>query len=522
MKNKWFLLTKIQLISLLGVNKAKYTTDLATKKRMTATVVAIVLVGIVLIGYVAMMAFAFCEQGLGMHLPATTIALASLVTLLFSFLNGGSSLFAMKDYDLVMSLPVRKRDVIASRLACIYLADLAFAAAIVIPALIVLFAADGFSLAALAVSLAGMIFAPILPIIVAVALSALFTALTAGFRYKAILQGILGMAAFIGVMAASFSVSFSAGSGEMIDMNALFGVLVGGVYPPALLIEMTLTGEVWAIFVFIGASLAVGAFFVFVLSKGYDRIHTALTARGGRAGYRAKDVKSGSAFAALTRKEFRRLFTSPVYLLNGLCGAVLLLIAGVALLCFDVRSLLAAEELPAGFEAGMVYTGAGLLFFFLGTSCPSAAALSLEGQAKDQLFVLPLSSRTVLLAKAFPTFLIDGLAGLPVAAIFCARMGADAWGWGLLLAGAPVISAFVALFGIWLNARFPRYDWTSETQVVKQSIPMMIAVFVSMGIGVLLSVFSFVAGPWAALIALCACAIATALLYRWTGRAKLI
>ena len=101
-------------------------------------------------------------------------------------------------------------------------------------------------------------------------------------------------------------------------------------------------------------------------------------------------------------------------------------------------------------------------------------------------------------------------------------MGADAWGWGLLLAGAPVISAFVALFGIWLNARFPRYDWTSETQVVKQSIPMMIAVFVSMGIGVLLSVFSFVVGPWAALIALCTCAIATALLYRWTGRAKLI
>ena len=523
MKHKWLLLTKIQLIGMLGFNKAAKTYDPAVKKRTVGSIAALAVVALLMLFYIVMMAFAFCEQGLGRHLPATAIAIASLITLLFSFLNGCSSLFAMKDYDLVMSLPVKKRDILTSRLLCIYLADLAFAALIVIPCIIVLFVSDGFSLGVLAVSLAGMVVSPVLPIIAAVALSAVYTALTAGFRYKTLLQGIFGMAFFVGVMIASFTVSFTAGAQGQMDMDALFSLFVRGIYPPALLIEMTLAGEVWAIFVFVAASAVLAVLFVLVLAKGYDRIHIALTAKGARVGYRASDIKSGSAFSALVRKEFRRLFTCPAYLLNGLCGTVLLLIAGVALLFFDVRALLTEDpSVPAQMIDGLVYAGVGLLFFFVGTGCPSAAALSLEGSARDQLFVLPVSARRILLAKAFPSFLLNLVAGMFATIVFCARMQADALGWTLVIISVPIACGFTALTGIWLNYKMPKYDWTTETQAIKQSVPGMICALGSMAVGAIVIGVSLFWGPWAVLIADFLCLIAIAMVLLGTKRARLV
>ena len=39
---------------------------------------------------------------------------------------------------------------------------------------------------------------------------------------------------------------------------------------------------------------------------------------------------------------------------------------------------------------------------------------------------------------------------------------------------------FFAVFGLWVNIRFPRLDWTSEAEVVKQGVSTMLVVFGSM------------------------------------------
>ena len=76
---------------------------------------------------------------------------------------------------------------------CIYLSNLLFALPVVIPGTIVLFVVDGFSFAILAVTLVATILSPLLPMAIAITLSALLTALTAKFRYKNILQIILSL-----------------------------------------------------------------------------------------------------------------------------------------------------------------------------------------------------------------------------------------------------------------------------------------------------------------------------------------
>ncbi len=521
MKNKWLPMTKIQLMGLFGINKAKNSADPAIKRKTAGGLAALAIVGAVMIFYIVLIAVSFCKQGIGQHLPALTIALTSLITLLFSLLYGCSSLFAMKDYDLVMSMPVTKRDILISRLLCSYIANLAFALGVTLPCLVVLFAMDGFSAAVLAVTLVGAVFAPLVPMAIATLISALLTALTAGFKYKNLLQSLLGIIVFAGAMVASFSISFSANAEQQIDMNAMFRLLVMNIYPPALLIEMTLDGAIWAIFVFIGASALIAALFILILSLGYRKIHDALTAKSAGSKYNAEKIRASSAFAALVRREFKRLFTCSAYLLNSLSGTLLLLVAGIALLFVDVPSALAQMQLLTDQTARLVYAGFGILIFCAGMSCPSASALSLEGSSRGQLFVLPLSARKILAAKAMPGFLINTAAGWFTSVIFAVKIGAGPLGWITLLVSVPLFCAFSALFGSFLNVKFPKYDWTNEIQAVKQSIPVMIAVFGSMVLGFAVILLGLFLGFWIVLAADILCIVCSAAFWLHFKRVKL-
>ena len=289
-------------------------------------------------------------------------------------------------------------------------------------------------------------------------------------------------------------------------MAAAADVLAQYIYPPAQWITLTLSGEgVWGIFAFLGVSLAAAALFVLIVSPFYSKINAALLSHGARVAYKKGDVKSSSAFAALLHKEFKQLFTTSTYLLNGVTGTMLLVLAGVALLFVDAKSvidLLIAElqaEAPflvAIFEQRLPYMAAGLLILFIGMSCPSASALSLEGNSRGLLFAMPVSTRTIFLAKATPTFLLNALVGIFASAVFCAKIGAAADGWALMLGTAVIFSAFTGLGGIYLNYKFPKYDWKSEAVVVKQGIPILIFTFGGMLLGfaaMALSVFGWYA-----------------------------
>ena len=496
MNSKWLLLTKIQLAGLFDFNRARHSKDAKTVRRAAGTAAILLLVGVCICAYVVFFAVEFCRQGIGVHLPALLIALSSLITLIFSLLQGCSVLFAMKDYEHVMSLPVKKSDILISRLAGIYLANLAFAVPVVIPGTVVLFVMDGFSLPVLGVTLAGMLFSPLLPMAVAIALSTLLTALTARFRYKNVLQIVLSLLLFLGVMIASFSFSFASSSQESIDMNAVFSLMVGRIYLPALLIDGTLTGAAWGIFAFMGISLAAAAVFVLVAAPCFERVHEALSVRAAGVKYTAQSVRGGTAFSALVKREFKRLFTASGYLLNALSGTLLLLIGAAALLFLDPNTLFAEAEEPIPLSL-FAYGGTGLAYIFIGMSNPAASALSLEGKSREQLFVLPLSAKRILLAKALPTFLCNAPVGLPFSVVYCIKFEADLLCWAITLPSVLLFCAFCALCGIFLNYKFPKYDWTNPTMVAKNSIPVMICVFVSMALGIACFLLGIIAGFWA-------------------------
>ncbi len=523
MRAKWMLLTKLQLTGLLGINRARHSTDPRTRRKAAGGIAAFVIVGALLLLYIAVFALGLCSMGLTKQAPGTAIALASAITFFFSLMQGCSVLFAVKDYDMLMSLPVSKRTVVASRMLCSYLVNLLFCAGVMVPVAVIFFIFDGFSFLNLLVILAAAVCAPLLPVVVATALSTLITAATAGFRFKNLLQSIFGILFIALIMIASFSFSFSMNTDPAAGMAAIADLFAKYVYPPAALIHATVAGgAVWGIFAFAGISLAAAALFIAVVSPFYSKINSALCSHGARVGYKKGDVKRASAFAALCKREWKRLFSSSAYLLNGVSGTVLLILAGIALLFVDVRTVMDALLAEASTEAPEVaevlqnclpYMAAGLAVLFIGMSCPSASALSMEGKSRGILFSMPVSARTIFFAKALPTFVLNFAGGTFVSVVFCAKIGAAWDGWLALLGTCLVFSAFTALGGIWLNHKNPKYEWTTEQEVVKNSMPVYLAVLGSFVLGfavIFLSVFGWyaVAAFDAVCIVLCVAIIA--------------
>ena len=517
------LLTKLQLTGLLGINRARHSTDPRTRRKAAGGIAAFVIVGALLLLYIAVFALGLCSMGLTKQAPGTAIALASVITFFFSLLQGHSVLFAVKDYDMLLSLPVSKASVVGSRMLCAYLVNLLFCVGVMLPVSVIFFIFDGFSAANLAVILAATLCAPLLPVVVATALSTLITAATAGFRFKNLLQSIVGILFIVLIMIGSFSFSFSMNTDPAAGVTVIADVLTKYIYPPALLVNMTVTGEaLWGIFAFIGISLAAGGAFVAAVSPFYTKINSALFNHGARVGYKKGDVKRASAFAALCKREWKRLFSSSAYLLNGVSGTVLLILAGIALLFVDVRTVIDALLAEAATEAPEVaevlqrclpYMAAGLAVLFIGMSCPSASALSMEGKSRGILFSMPVSARTIFFAKALPTFALNFAGGAFVSVVFCAKIGAAWDGWLALLGTCLVFSAFTAIGGIWLNYKNPKYEWTTEQEVVKNSMPVLLAVLGSFVLGfalLFLSIFGWyaVAAFDAVCIVLCVAIIA--------------
>lgn len=503
MKAKWALLTKVQLLELLGVNKARHSSDGRAKRRFFGAAAVLGIVGLILVAFTASVCVLLAEQGMGGHVPAFMLAIASFTVFLYALVRGAGGLFAVRDYDLIMSMPVKKRDMIASRLLVAYLTNLAFTLVFMLPAMVVYFVYCGFTFGTLGAIVFATICAPLAPLAVALTVGTLLSALTAGFKYRNVLRAVFGILVFGALMAVYMLFTLSANADIGADLSNIASVLIGKAYPPALLLDLTLTGgAVWGVFAFAGGSLALAAIFCLIVSACYTRIHFSLQARSAKKAYKAEQIRRSSAFSALVKKEFKRLFGSSTYMLNSVGGLIVLIILVIVMLAgFGDSVFTEAQFLP-----NVPYSLAGLCAAMLGTACPAASALSLEGSARGQLFAMPVSARKILLAKAMPTFVLDGAASAAVAVVCCAISGA-AWPAYILcpLSGVAA-AALVALGGIFLNYKYPKYEWTQEIQVVKRGAPVMILSFGMLIPGILVTVLSLLFGwiPLAALAILCA------------------
>lgn len=479
MKGKYKYLLRMQLYNLFGINRLIYSRDKQEKQRL-ALVAAFGLVAIaILVIYIIKFSNSMVEAGLSEALPTLMVVVSSLATLTFTFVKSTGVLIGLKDYDMVMSMPVNTISIVTSRITLLYLINLIIGSIAMLPPSIIYITYEHPPICSYLFLVGALFLTPIIPMIISLSLGILIVAVSSRSRHKNFFSLVLSTAAVLMIVFASVKTQ-SMDATQITNLSVTIGETANKSYPPAILFTNALLHNDWVNFViFVAVSMLPYIVFTAIVSRYYKTLNTAVFSHYTKKDYKMGVLKSSSPFMALYKKEFRRLSSCTIYALNSCIGIILLLVVAV-MAAFFMSSTLRQQIEAMGIMSIVQNIMPVVLAVFVSMSSTTAASLSLEGKSRWIVCSVPTQARTVYHSKIAVNLTVI-LPVLYVSAIFIRIAIPCSFMQTILLFVIPTVYAFfISVLGIYLNIKFPKYDWTSEYYAVKGGA---ISVLATMGGG---------------------------------------
>lgn len=478
MISKCFKLMKVQLRGIIfsgqfGAKKGQKASKIAAMSLILA------LVGLIFVCYSAFFSWAYIMMGMEDTVMTLMMTVSSVMILFTTMFKANNFIFCARDNDLLMSLPVKNWAIIVSRFGSLYIYEAMITMIIMLPALAVYIFMCRPSALFIIEALASIFFVPLIPLALATLVGIVITYIAARFRYKNFLTMVLGAIAFLAVMYYSFSMS-SMDGGKLMEVNTLIMDMINRLYPPAALYSAGLLGSALSYVGYLLVSAAVAGVIIALVAWRFNRLSAALMSHKTRGNFKMTRLKTGTVFGALLSREFKRYFSSTIYVLN--TGLIYVLLIAGAIALFFVKDIDVIFSSVPNASAMIGVLVPLLISFFAGITSTTSVSLSLEGGKLWLLNSFPVSSGTVFRAKIAMN-LILGLPCVLIAAVLCIiRFRLDLL-WGALTIIIPVLyTLLAAIGGMFVNLRFPNLSWTNEAAVVKQSASSMVTVFGGMAL----------------------------------------
>ena len=416
------------------------------------------------------------EAGLGWLYYLILGSVAILLGAFGSVFNTYAGLYRAKDNDLLLSMPIPVRTIMASRLWNVYLLGVLYSGVVLLPAVIVYWAVAGFSGKTVLGAASLCVFVSLFILVLSCALGWVIAKISVKLKNKS----FASVAAAIVFIAAYYFFYFRAQEliNEVLLNAASYGADIrqnaGILYHFGRMGEGSAVSAILAL----GAIAAVCAIVWRVLSRSFLALATTGEA-AKKAKYREARAEARTPFRALLGKELGRFTSSANYMLN--CGlGILFLFACGAVMIF--RGAYVRELLNEVFSARSGSTAAIFLcaICMVGSMNDMATpSVSLEGRNLWLMQALPVEPRLVLLAKLALQLLLSGVPTLfcAVCAIVVLRLTAvQAFLFTLVLLGYVLFSA---ASGLALGVRMANLTWTSELVPIKQSVSVLLVILIS-------------------------------------------
>lgn len=498
MQTRLFTLLRTQFQNTSWFQRVRYEKDPKKKNRMIAIGLLMVFVFILLAGYCFAVSYGLGRLGLTQVIPGYTLTITSIVTLIFTILKTNSYLFAFPDYDLLMSLPFPVKTVISAKFLYMYGANLLFTFMVFLPmgAGYAIFARP--SAVVYVIWIGTALVAPLLPMTIASALGAAIVLVGGHSRHKTGIQVLLTMLFLLGIFGASLFFQTQSTKPDfnmqLTQLGEQLSQQIHNVVPLAFWFDCAVTQSRFLPFAILCAiSLIWYTVFLCLVAKYYRSINTALTTYHTKGSYHIGKMKQHSVLWALVKKEGRRFTSSVTYITNMGIGLFLTILFALVIAIVGIDKLLGAIPMSLPRQTLLCLLPFALAMP-LNMCCTTCVSLSLEGKQLWIVESLPISKKTLLYGKmlfqlllATPFCLISTLVLLislkaPLLLSLCC-----------LLTGCCCL-CFSTVWGMWVNLLFPNFTWTSEVEVIKQSMSAGIGIFSNLLLYFVLAALCFFLG----------------------------
>ncbi len=383
-----------------------------------------------------------------------------------------------------MSLPIKPGIILASKMIELLLLNYLFVVLVTIPPAIVYFMKSGTSIIFFIYLFIGIIFIPLIPIVMAAIIAFALSYVSSRMKRKTLILNIGTLIVVVIVVIGSFKMDKIINIVIENSTSIIQGIKT--IYPPSYYFTDALANlSLLSMTKFILWSIIPFIIFLIIFARSFKSINLRLGETFKKSNYKLRSLKTNTLRVALIKKELKRYFSSSVYVTNTIVGIVLVTVAAVSSLVmggdFLIDQMAQSSDsdlqvLAPLLKQVMQFAPLIILSFGIGLTCTTGSSISIEGRNLWILKSSPLEVKDIFIGKIgvnilllIPTIVVDSIM---FAIAF--KLTLINFMWTILI--PTLLAILVSVGGLLINLFFPKLDWTSEVQVVKQSLSSMISI----------------------------------------------
>ena len=473
---------------------ANYTTGARKKASQTGTMVLYLVLVVYLLGVFGWTAYTMAQQYASANMTELLVVAGLLYSLLFIVLNTIFSvnryILGAKDYDFLMSMPIKKSTIILSKFASLLLLCYAFEFLGLLPFLVMYFAFSGVTVLGILFSIVAFIVFPLFPIAISYLLWLFIGWITQNLPQKQLITIIFSVLLLFGILYLSMYFNELLTAFDLNNVNASIATVI--LYPLISTAQAICFGNWLSLLWTILICVIPFVFVVFLTQRFYTGLNYIFVAHPkAKKVDIAKGQKVRSPFFAMYHKEMQRLVGSPMYMLNTCMGAIMLIVLSI-IMGVTMRDVSGDIDAMNVLKDMNLFLSGFYIILMLAMTNPMASSISLEGKTWWQLKSMPVSFNQIIWSKMLVYITFFAPCAVISVIISCICYGLSVWAGAVLLLLSMLVLLFFGLFGLVLNLKKYNFNWTNEIMVVKQGAPVMINMLVAFAIAFLFLILYFV------------------------------
>lgn len=480
-------------MKIIALIKAAFTEDMSlfkvsfNKNNKISKILLPVILFILISFSIGSYAFMIADVLYKFNLTYIMISMFIMVVTLIAFIEGiyksQGILFNSKDDNLLFSLPIKRSEILFVRMLKLNVFQYIFNLMFLLPAFIIYiyFEHPGISFYLLSILMTFLV--PIIPTILSSIIGYFIKLLSSKVKAKKLIETIFSLLVLFPIFILSFNLdSFINNIGE--NAKSINDILIKLYYPLGLYNNLITNFNILDFIKLLLVNIVPFIIFILFGSRYYFKIISKTKENYIKTKVNTKEdmyIKR-SKMNTLIRKEIKRYLSSPIYILNTAFGLILSVL-GVVMLVFDDSISKSLELLKTtGIDLPISIIFYIFILFIVCMTQITASSISLEGKTIDITKSLPVDEKEILKSKLYTSFIIEFPFLIISYLIFIIKLRVDLLHSLFLIILIFVSVLFISTIGLIINLKYPKMNAKNDTEIVKQSMSVMISTFVGLAI----------------------------------------
>jgi len=493
--NSLFTLIKADLVNSYKLNGLKDPKNRTKAIGMAAIAFLVVAVCFLYIGGASLIiSDVLLQMQLLEVLLVFTFALPLFMLFFMDVYKMPSVLFSFSDYDMLMSLPIKDTTVLAAKIIKLMLNGYLWQFLMGFPIFLV-YCIKTPQLNVLTIVLYVLLFLviPFLPMSIGSFVGLIVARISAKMRSKNVVIIIGSFVLLVLIMGISFSVQNLADKEALVDAVSKISGIESSFFLFKMYVDSVARFNIVSLLLFLAIFVLPFILFIYLFGKSFKKINSSMMET--KAKHNIKNIKYNmdSPVIAIFKKELRAYTHCTIYIVNTFFGMVMLFVASIALLVsdFDFNSVF-SEFSELGFNPADFKMVAIALFFgfCIMMSSTTASSISLEGKNLWIIKSLPVKPETIFMGKMMLGLAVTLPIGIISSFLVYIGIGLNFFEWFVIFILVIAYGFLSSVLGLFMNLLFPKIEFKSPTEVVKQSASVGLTILAGMLLAVLPMIIS--------------------------------